>query len=132
MAIKKMSELDRGRVIRISISSLIATLSSSFVVMTGTWVVIKPLLIDSVSAAMADETADIVNDQIRPINVALRVIIQNNIDTLERQIAAMEYQRDFPPDGDWTAADAAILTQVEIDLGSARDALKALKGDNSN
>jgi len=108
----------------------VASVVSLIPVLTVVWFVVKPSIVKAVGDELQEQVQQTVSKEVRPINRALTVILGNNADNLERQIAAMEFRRDFPPDNDWTNKDAQELAQLKLDLRSAKAAKAALREDD--
>ncbi|KKN04059.1 hypothetical protein LCGC14_1101260 [marine sediment metagenome] len=110
-----------------------ATLASLIPVFAMTWFLIKPAVVKAVGDELQEQVQRSVAKEVKPIGTALGIILQNNAANIERQIAVMEFRRDFPPDGDWTNNDARQLAQLRLDLKSAEAAKVALtKEPDSN
>lgn len=90
------------------------------------WFVAQPILVGAVSEAMAEDIKQTVNNEIQPLNTAFVALLRTNIANTRRKIAQMEFRRDNPPDGDWTAQDAEELVNLQLELSSSEAALKAL------
>jgi sensor domain CHASE-containing protein len=116
----------KARLSDISVASVISLIP----VLTVVWFIVKPSIVKAVGDELQEQVQQTVAKEVRPINRALTVILGNNADNLERQIAAMEFRRDFPPDDDWSNEDAQVLAQLKLDLRSAKAAKAALKDDD--
>lgn len=104
----------------------ISVLASTIPVLLAVWFFIKPAVVLAVGEELQEQVQQTVAAEVRPINVALGVMLQNAVANISRQIAAMEFRRDFPPIGDWSNADAQELTNLELNLKSNVTALAAL------
>ena len=91
------------------------------------WFIAKPILVSAVSDAVAEDIEQQISKQIAPLNGAFIALLQTEVATLKRQIAAKEFKRDNPPPGDWTSLDAQELVNDKLALKAAEDALVALK-----
>lgn len=107
-----------------------STLATMIPVFAMTWFLIKPAVVEAVGDELQDQVQQSVAKEVKPIGIALTIILHNNAANLERQIASMEFRRDFPPDNDWTDADARQLAQLKLDLKSALKASAALNNDD--
>ena len=109
-----------------------ATLASLIPVFAMTWFLIKPAVVKAVGDELQEQVQRSVAKEVKPIGTALSIILQNNAANIERQIAVMEFRRDFPPDDDWTNNDARQLAQLRLDLKSAEAAKVALTTEPSS
>lgn len=107
--------------IRIGVNQLVtyATLVPIF------WFILQPLLMD----AMAEDIKAIVSDQIAPVNNAFVALLQRDINTTRKDMAALRFRRDNPPDDDWTADDALYLADLEITMDALEEAKAALQAN---
>ena len=117
-----MKEETKARGIRIGINQIItyATLIPIF------WFVGQPVLVK----ALAADIKTTVQTEIAPLNSAFVALLRSNSANTRRKIARMEFQRDNPPDEDWTAQDAEELVNLKIELSSTETALTALTASN--
>lgn len=120
---KIFSKEERTRHIVSTSASLVAL---AVVVLPIAWYIVQPLLVSSVSAAMASDIESTMDRKIAPITGGLKAIIQTNINRLRRTISTHEYRRDSSPTT-WTQADASELTNLEIDLDGQVIALRAMQ-----
>ena len=93
------------------------------------WFIVKPILVTAVSEAMASDVAQQIQKEAAPIKGAFSVLILRDISYLRKEIAAMEFRRDNPPEDDWTADDAQDLVELQLELESMREALSELKAE---
>lgn len=111
-------EVIKERGIRIGINQIAtyATLIPIF------WFIGQPLLVD----ALADDIKQAVQQEVAPLNSAFVALLRTNIANTRRKIAQLEYKRDNPPSGDWTAQDAEDLVNLSLELSSSEEAVAAL------
>jgi len=92
------------------------------------WFFAKPILMSEVSLAMNDQiemtVEDAVEDAIDPLNAAFKVLLRNQINSLRRQIAAMEYRQRNSEE--WTVEDAQSLVDHKLELESLQAAYREL------
>lgn len=89
------------------------------------WFILQPLLVD----AMAEDIKAIVSEQIAPVNNAFVALLQRDINSTRKDMAALRFRRDNPPDEDWTAEDAAYLADLEITMDALEEAKGALQAN---
>ncbi|MCK5607403.1 hypothetical protein KAR91_36300 [Candidatus Pacearchaeota archaeon] len=89
------------------------------------WFLVKPILIEAVSAAVADDIQAQVKEGVRPMNSAFKILLQQQIDTKKREIAAFEDKRQFRSSA-WTSKDAEDLVDCKIELEALVAARKEL------
>ena len=89
------------------------------------WLVAKPLLVQSVSIAMADEIKQTVATEVAPLNGAFVALLQRDINATKKEIAGLEYRQRRAVD--WTADDAELLAEKEIELDALLEAKAALE-----
>lgn len=70
--------------------AVLSTVVSIGAVVPLVWFVVQPLLLKSLNTAMAQETREIVKHEISPLSSGFRVIIQQNILRLQKEIAQLE------------------------------------------
>ena len=109
-----------------SLTISLSAMASGIPIMLAVWFLIKPAVVVAVGDQLQAQVEQTVALQVLPINSALAVILRNSISNLARQIAAMEFRRDFPPEGDWQSVDVQQLTNLKLDLKSNVAALAAL------
>jgi len=110
----------------IGLSALASVVAMCAVLGPVSWYVVKPLLVASVSTAMAEDLDETIDNKLMPLNAGFKAILQSNINGIRRQIAALEYHREQFED-DWTAVDAQQLAQLYIDLDAQQSALRAVR-----
>jgi hypothetical protein len=91
------------------------------------WFILQPLLLN----AMAEDIKDIVAEQTEPINNAFVALLQRDINATRKEIAALKFRRDNPPNDDWTAEDASYLADLEIQMDALEEAKAALQANNN-
>ena len=89
------------------------------------WLFAKPALVESISAAVADDFDDQIEEHAEPIQGAFRVILLSDINRLKRNIAKLEFKEDHKPDL-WTAGDADRLADYLIELAAFQEAYSEL------
>ncbi len=90
------------------------------------WFLVKPILIQSVGEAVASDIQHQVEEGVRPINAAFKVLLGQQILNLKKDIATLEFRRDNPPTNDWTAEDQLRLVGMESELKSLEEAKEEL------
>lgn len=85
------------------------------------WLVAKPILVSSVSVALADEIKQTVAAEVAPLNGAFIALLQRDINATKREIAVLEYRQQRA--SDWKTSDAKLLADKKIEL----DALLAAR-----
>ena len=89
------------------------------------WFVVQPILVTSVSEAMAEDIQQTVKQSVEPVNNAFQVLLILNINEIRKEIAALEFRQRAADD--WTAEDADNLADLNIELEALRDALETLR-----
>jgi len=89
------------------------------------WLFAEPLLVNAVSAALADDIKQTVDESVAPINGAFIALLVRDINNTKREIAALNFRKDHRQD--WTAKDAGHLADLEIDLAALEAAKKSLE-----
>lgn len=89
------------------------------------WFVFQPLII----SAMAEDIKGIVADQTAPINNAFVALLQRDINTTRKEIAALKFRER--QNNDWTEDDAEYLADLEIQLDALEEAKAALQVENT-
>jgi hypothetical protein len=108
----------------ISLSTLASTVSSLLVLVPVLWFIGKPLI----ATALAEDIKDVVKQEVAPINAAFTVLLDRDINSLKRQIAALRFKQS---QGDaWTADDARLLADMMIELDALEAAKEELKSDD--
>ena len=79
------------------------------------WFLVKPILVEAVSVAVADDVQQQVEEGVKPISSAFKILLMPMIDEKKREIAALEFKKT-ERNGDWTAEDAQKLVDCEIEL----------------
>lgn len=90
------------------------------------WYVLKPVLVDAVSVAVADDIQIQVSLEISPLNSAFKVLLQNQINGLIRTIALLKDKRQFRSN-EWTIEDVNRLSNSQIEMRGLQAALEELK-----
>ena len=113
----------KERGIRIGVNQLVTyiTLIPVF------WFILQPLLI----SAMAEDIREIVTQQTAPINNAFVALLQRDINSTRKDIAALKFQQRSD-DIVWTQDDAEYLADLEIQLDALEEAKTALLVDNTS
>lgn len=102
--------------------SVIVSLGAAISVL---WFVLQPLLISSISTAMAQDIKEIVREETTPLKGGFTVIIQQTILRLQREIAQLERKQRMPEG--LTADETNTLVDLRSQLEAQRAALEALK-----
>ena len=97
---------------------------SAVAVLGVLWVFAEPVIVKSVSIAMADDITSAVQHQVEPINNAFVALLQRDINKVRKDIAALKFRQRRAED--WTSDDALYLADLEIELESLRLAMDAL------
>jgi hypothetical protein len=108
--------------INISLSTIISTATVLGIV----WAVGEPWLMGQVSVALAQDIKETVKSEVAPIQAGFRVLIQQQISGLRRDIAELERLRAANPQV-WTAEQARDLVDKQEQLAAQLMALEALK-----
>ncbi len=108
------------------VSISVATIATWIPLIPLLWFVGKPIMVESVSAAMAEDVQVTVQKEVAPINNAFVVLIDRDITKIRKEIAGLEFRESR---GDnWTSKDASYLADLEIELDALRDAKDKLQG----
>ena len=91
-----------------------------------TWVLVRPVLVSSVSTAMAEDISNTIDEKLAPLTGGFVAIITQNINRLRREITTLEYKRMNDTEN-WSSLDAQNLTNNLIDLDGQVSALAALQ-----
>ena len=89
------------------------------------WLFAEPLLVSAVSTALADDIKQTVAQAVAPINGAFIALLQRDINTTTREIAALEFRQQRPQD--WTADDATYLADKKLELKALEAAKMSLE-----
>ena len=96
------------------------------------WFILQPILVDALAEEMQESIKQTVATQVDPINNAFVALLQRDINSTVRDIAAMEFRRDNPPLDDWTATDAQNLADLKIGLAALEEAKTALQANHTS
>lgn len=107
------------------ISISLATIATWIPLLPLLWFVGKPVLIEAVSTAMAEDIQDTVKQEVAPIGDAFEVLLQLNVSNLRKEIAALEFRQR--QNQDWTADDAETLIETRLELEAINQALASLQ-----
>jgi hypothetical protein len=113
-------KIDKGQ----GIGALLSTIVSVGAVVPLVWFVVQPLLLRSINTAMAQETREIVKEEIKPLSSGFRVIIQQTILRLQKEIAQLERQQRT--DIGLTAEETNRLVDLRAELDAQQMALAEL------
>ena len=91
------------------------------------WFILNPILVDALAEEMQESIKQTVASQVDPINNAFVALLQRDINATRKDMAALRFRRDNPPDDDWTAEDAAYLADLEIQMDALEEAKSALQ-----
>jgi len=94
------------------------------------WLVAEPLLVNSVSAALAEDISQTVSAEVAPINHAFIALLQRDINSCKKEIAALKFRQQHLVNGEWTSADAEHLAEKIIELEALVEAKQALVSRN--
>jgi hypothetical protein len=114
---------ERSRHLISSAASVVAVLA---VLAPAVWFLAKPVLVSSISTAMADGMEEKIDKKLAPMNNGFKAIIQQNINRLRRDISRLEYIRQAEPQK-WTPQMSDDLTNMQIDLDGQLMALDAIR-----
>ncbi len=89
------------------------------------WIFAKPMLISSVSTALAEDIKQTVSAQVAPINGAFVALLQRDINATKKEIAALKFRQRKVIN--WTEDEAEYLAEKEIELDALLEAKKALE-----
>ena len=89
------------------------------------WIFAKPMLISSVSVALAEDIKQTVAAEVAPINGAFVALLQRDINATRKEIAALRFRQR--QNDNWTADDAELLAELEIGLDALLEAKAALE-----
>ena len=115
-----MARISKDQGINISLS----TVATLVVIVPAIWFVLQPILVSSVGTALAQETREIVKEEIAPVINSFEVLLQRDITNLRIQIARMEFRQG--QNTDWTQEDAELLVTMRIELNALEMALEEL------
>jgi hypothetical protein len=117
-----MSEVLKQHGVNISLSTIISTATVLGIV----WAVGEPWLMSEVSVALAQDIQETVKQEVAPIQAGFRVLIQQQISGLRREIAELERVKTAAPQ-EWTAQQARDLVDKQEQLAAQIMALQALQ-----
>ena len=103
----------------------IATVATWITLLPLLWFIGKPVLVAAVSEALAGEIQEEVKAGVAPIGDAFQVLLRLEISHLRKEIAALEFRQRNGDD--WTAADAEVLVETELELEAMHQALTSLE-----
>jgi len=89
------------------------------------WFFAEPILVASVSEALAEDINEAVSEQVAPINGAFVALLQRDINATKKEIATLKFRQRR--NETWTAEDAVDLADKEIELAALQEAKKALE-----
>lgn len=92
------------------------------------WLFAEPLLMNTVSVALAADIKQTVAQELAPINGAFIALLQRDINVTRKEIAAFKYRQRRSDN--WTQDDAETLVDKEIELGALVEAKAALETAN--
>lgn len=126
-------EVDRRHSRTTRRASILATLTSTFaivgVVGPAVLYISRPLLVGMLAEALAPTVNAQIKEQIAPVNEAFKVILRQQIDSLQEDVDRLEYERTIagtqgaPP---WTLDKVNELRDKSNKLIAAREALAAI------
>lgn len=112
-----------GKIKEHGVSISIATIATWIPLVPLLWFVGKPIIVSSVSEAMADDIKRTVQEQVAPMNGAFVALIQRDINKVKKEIAGLKFRQR---QANWTADDARYLADLEIELDALKLAFAAL------
>jgi len=115
------SEKTKERSVSISLAAVVSWLP----LIPVFWFVVKPLLVTAVSEAVADDVKTQVQEGVKPINSAFKLLLQSDINKLKRDIALLEFREEHNPD-DWGEEAAILLSDKKIELRALEEAKEEL------
>jgi hypothetical protein len=88
-----------------------------------------PVARAALSQEIKDQVREVTREENRPLINAFEITLQQNVNTLRKAIAALEFKRDMcgATPGCWTVRDAQDLTFARDDLRAAEEALAGIK-----
>lgn len=89
------------------------------------WLFAEPMLVASVSSALADDIKQTVDKSVAPITGAFIALLVRDINATKREIATLEFRK--LRESTWTTEDAVYLADKEIELGALLEAKGALE-----
>jgi len=126
MSDKLNTAITKDHVFRMSLSGFISSAS----VIALLWLFAEPVIVKSVSVAMAGNITEAVQHQVKPINNAFVALLQRDINKVRKDIAALKFRQRRGED--WTSDDALYLADLEIELESLRLAMTALVSEQGH
>lgn len=108
-----------------SISISTSVILSWIGIATFAWLFAEPLLMQTVSVALAEDLKQMVAAEVAPINGAFVALLQRDINATKREIASLEYRQRR--NENWMSADAEYLADKEIELDALVEAKAALE-----
>lgn len=90
------------------------------------WFLVKPVLVNAVSVAVAEDIQFQVKAEVTPINNAFVALLQRDINKVRKEIATLKFRQSRQEN--WTVSDAEYLADLQIELEALREAMSALKG----
>lgn len=126
-------EVDRRHAKTTRKASILATLTSTLaivgVVGPAVLYVSRPLLVAMLAEAMAPTVNAQIKQQIAPVNEAFKVLLRQQIDTLQEDVDRLEYERTIAGQQgapQWTLEKVNELRDKSNKLIAAREALAAI------
>ncbi len=107
------------------LSVTISSLAAMIPVLAAGWFILQPLMLQSMSAAMAEDIAEQIDEHAEPMQNAFKIILKLDIDKLKRSIKMLEFREEHQPEG-WFAEHAELLADNEIELEGLEAAYDAL------
>jgi len=109
---------------QIGISVIASLVAMAAVLLPALWFLVKPALAESVAAELTDVVVQTVQKQLAPVNAGFKAVLQQNIDRLRREIAALENKARANPLTDQEARD---LIDKRIELDGQQTALNDIR-----
>ena len=93
------------------------------------WFVLQPIIVDALAEEMQQSIEQTVSRQVEPINDAFVALLQRDINSTKKEIAALRFRQR--QDEDWTVDDAEYLADLEIQLAALEEAKAALLAEEN-
>ncbi len=91
------------------------------------WFIIQPVLVDALAEEMQESIKQTVATEVSPINNAFVALLQRDINSTRKEIAALKFRQRN--DEEWEVEDAEYLADLEIQLDALEEAKTALQAN---
>jgi hypothetical protein len=108
----------------VSVSVIASLVAMAGVLGPAAWFLVKPALAQSVAEELSGVVEATVQKKLAPVNAGFKAILQQNIDRLRREIAAIENKGRLGPLTDQEARD---LIDKRIELDGQIDAITSIR-----